>query len=49
MNSGNYVFAQIMELVSSISFQTIVRRHLIDQEGNTVDFPCKTSVTLILK
>jgi hypothetical protein len=27
MNSGKYVFAQIMELVSSTSFQTLVNRH----------------------
>lgn len=28
MNSGKYVFSQIMELVSPTSFQTIVNRHL---------------------
>lgn len=27
MNQGKYVFAQLMELVSSTSFQTLVRRH----------------------
>lgn len=30
MNSGKYVFTQIMGLVSSTSFQTIVKRHFGD-------------------
>jgi predicted SpoU family rRNA methylase len=30
MNSGKYVFTQIMGLVSSTSFQTIVNRHCGD-------------------
>lgn len=38
MNSGKYIFSQIMSLVSSTSFQTLVTRH----KGNykVKDFSC---------
>jgi hypothetical protein len=38
MNSGKYVFAQIMGLVSSTSFQTIVNRHFGDYKVK--EFTC---------
>lgn len=38
MNSGKYVFSQIMDLVSSTSFQTIVNRHLGDYKVR--EFSC---------
>jgi len=38
MNSGKYVFSQIMGLVSSTSFQTIVNRHFGDYKVK--DFSC---------
>jgi hypothetical protein len=38
MNSGKYVFAQIMELVSSTSFQTLVTRYSGDYKVR--DFSC---------
>ena len=38
MNSGKYVFSQIMALVSSTSFQTIVNRHFGDYKVK--DFSC---------
>jgi Transposase DDE domain/Domain of unknown function (DUF4372) len=38
MNSGKYVFAQIMGLVSSTSFQTIVNRHFGDYKVK--EFSC---------
>jgi hypothetical protein len=38
MNSGRYVFAQIMGLVSSTSFQTIVNRHFGDYKVK--EFSC---------
>lgn len=38
MNSGKYVFSQIMGLVSSTSFQTIVNRHFGDYKIK--DFSC---------
>ena len=38
MNSGKYVFSQIMGLVSSTSFQTIVNRHFGDYKVR--DFSC---------
>ena len=38
MNSGKYVFSQIMELVSSTSFQTLVTRHKGDYKVK--DFSC---------
>lgn len=38
MNSGKYVFAQIMSLVSSTSFQTIVKRH--DGDYKVRGFSC---------
>lgn len=38
MNSGKYVFAQIMGLVSSTSFQTIVNRHYGDYKVK--EFSC---------
>ena len=38
MNQGKYVFSQIMGLVSSISFQTIVNRHSGDYKVS--DFSC---------
>ena len=38
MNAGKYVFAQIMELVSSTSFQTIVNRYQGDYKVK--DFSC---------
>lgn len=38
MNAGKYVFAQIMQLVSSTSFQTLVRRHKGDYKVK--DFTC---------
>ena len=38
MNSGKYVFAQIMSLVSSTSFQTLVNRHSGDYKVK--DFSC---------
>ncbi len=38
MNSGKYVFSQIMGLVSSTSFQTIVNRHFGDYKVK--DFTC---------
>ena len=38
MNSGKYVFSQIMELVSSTSFETIVNRHSGDYKVR--DFSC---------
>jgi hypothetical protein len=38
MNSGKYVFSQIMGLVSSTSFQTIVNKHSGDYK--TKDFSC---------
>lgn len=38
MNSGKYVFAQIMALVSSTSFQTIVNRHFGDYKVK--EFSC---------
>jgi hypothetical protein len=38
MNSGKYVFSQIMGLVSSTSFQTIVNRHYGDYKVK--DFSC---------
>jgi Transposase DDE domain/Domain of unknown function (DUF4372) len=38
MNSGKYVFSQIMSLVSTTSFQTIVHRHFGDHKVK--DFTC---------
>jgi len=38
MNSGKYVFSQIIGLISSTSFQTIVNRHLGDYKVK--DFSC---------
>jgi hypothetical protein len=38
MNDGKYIFAQIMELVSSTSFQTLVKRH--KGEYKVKDFTC---------
>lgn len=38
MNSGKYVFSQIMDLVSSTSFQTLVTRHKGDYKVK--DFSC---------
>lgn len=38
MNTGKYVFSQMMELVSSTSFQTIVNRHFGDYKVK--DFSC---------
>ena len=38
MNQGKYVFSQIMDLVSSTSFQTIVNRH--SGEFKVKDFSC---------
>ena len=38
MNSGKYVFSQIMDLVSSTSFETIVNRHFGDYKVK--DFSC---------
>ena len=38
MNTGKYVFSQIMELVSSTSFQTIVNRHQGDYKAK--EFSC---------
>lgn len=38
MNAGKYVFAQITELISSTSFQTLVRRHKGDYKVK--DFTC---------
>src|SRR5215211_6797719 len=38
MNSGKYIFSQIMDLVSSTSFQTLVRRHKGDYKVK--DFTC---------
>lgn len=38
MNAGKYVFSQIMNLVSSTSFQTIVKRHKGDYKVK--DFGC---------
>src|SRR5690606_34012582 len=38
MNSGKYVFSQIMGLISSTSFQTLVKRHSGDYRVR--DFTC---------
>ena len=38
MNAGKYVFSQIMELVSSTSFQTLVNRYQGDYKVK--DFSC---------
>lgn len=38
MNSGKYVFSQIMNLVSSTSFKTIVNRHFGDYKVK--EFSC---------
>ena len=38
MNQGKYVFSQMMDLVSSTSFQTIVNRH--SGEYKVKDFSC---------
>ena len=38
MNQGKYIFSQIMGLVSSTSFQTIVNRHFGDYKIR--DFSC---------
>ena len=38
MNQGKYVFSQIMDLVSSTSFQTLVNRHKGDYKVK--DFSC---------
>lgn len=39
MNGGKYVFSQIMDLVSSTSFQTLVTRH--KGEYKERDFSCR--------
>ena len=38
MNQGKYIFSQIMGLVSSTSYQTIVNRHFGDYKVR--DFSC---------